>query len=58
MNFIVNTINSIITWFYNELVESNNNLPACSVMEEPIAFANDVEDDYDIHFDYFGDQLV
>ena len=58
MYFIVNTINSIITWFYNELVESNNNLPAGGVIEEPIAFVDDVEDDYDIHFDYFGDQLV
>jgi hypothetical protein len=59
MNIITNTINSIVTWFYNEFIEPNNNLPGGGVMDEPVAFGEDVDEyEYDIYFDYFGDQLV
>jgi|TARA_B100001964_G_C13900243_1_gene451326 hypothetical protein len=36
-----------------------NNLPGGGIMDEPVAFGEDVdEEEYDIYFDYFGDQLV
>ena len=43
MNIIVNTINSIVTWFYNEFIEPNNNLPGGGIMDEPVAFGEDID---------------